>query len=154
MYFHLLLGITMPETLTQPELETSDANAPVVSFDNVSIAFDLKVVLKDIYLSYFYGAKIGVLGLNGSGKSTLLAYLRANFKFPLGYCLNPDEIDRELKSGRVYLGWQAPIDETELQKFTRGHLLGDKVAGPTPISRRWRASRSSASSAVTTVWAA
>jgi ATP-binding cassette ChvD family protein len=31
-----------------------------------------KVVLKDIYLSYFYGAKIGVLGLNGSGKSSLL----------------------------------------------------------------------------------
>ena len=31
-----------------------------------------KKVLKDIYLSYFYGAKIGVLGLNGSGKSTLL----------------------------------------------------------------------------------
>ena len=29
-------------------------------------------VLRDIYLSYFYGAKIGVLGLNGSGKSTLL----------------------------------------------------------------------------------
>jgi energy-dependent translational throttle protein EttA len=31
-----------------------------------------KYVLKDIYLSYFYGAKIGVLGLNGSGKSSLL----------------------------------------------------------------------------------
>lgn len=31
-----------------------------------------KQVLKDIYLSYFYGAKIGVIGLNGSGKSTLL----------------------------------------------------------------------------------
>ena len=31
-----------------------------------------KVVLKDISLSYFYGAKIGVLGLNGSGKSSLL----------------------------------------------------------------------------------
>jgi ATP-binding cassette ChvD family protein len=31
-----------------------------------------RFVLKDIYLSYFYGAKIGVLGLNGSGKSTLL----------------------------------------------------------------------------------
>jgi len=29
-------------------------------------------VLKDIYLSYFYGAKIGVIGLNGSGKSSLL----------------------------------------------------------------------------------
>src|SRR5690625_3188561 len=31
-----------------------------------------RTVLKDIYLSFFYGAKIGVLGLNGSGKSTLL----------------------------------------------------------------------------------
>ena len=31
-----------------------------------------KQVLRDISLSYFYGAKIGVLGLNGSGKSTLL----------------------------------------------------------------------------------
>lgn len=31
-----------------------------------------KYILKDIYLSYFYGAKIGVLGLNGAGKSTLL----------------------------------------------------------------------------------
>jgi ATPase subunit of ABC transporter with duplicated ATPase domains len=34
--------------------------------------YDKKPVIKDIYLSYFYGAKIGVLGLNGSGKSTLL----------------------------------------------------------------------------------
>ncbi len=31
-----------------------------------------KVILKDIYLSFFYGAKIGIIGLNGSGKSTLL----------------------------------------------------------------------------------
>jgi ATP-binding cassette ChvD family protein len=34
--------------------------------------YDKKAVLKDIYLSYFYGAKIGVIGLNGSGKSSLL----------------------------------------------------------------------------------
>ena len=31
-----------------------------------------KTVLKNIYLSFFYGAKIGVIGLNGSGKSSLL----------------------------------------------------------------------------------
>ncbi len=31
-----------------------------------------RTILRDIYLSYFYGAKIGVLGLNGAGKSTLL----------------------------------------------------------------------------------
>ena len=34
-----------------------------------------RYVLKDIYLSYFYGAKIGVLGLNGAGKSSLLKIL-------------------------------------------------------------------------------
>jgi len=38
----------------------------------VSKFYDKKPVLKDIYLSFFYGAKIGVLGLNGSGKSSLL----------------------------------------------------------------------------------
>jgi ATP-binding cassette ChvD family protein len=38
----------------------------------VSKAYHSKVVLKDISLSYFYGAKIGVLGLNGAGKSSLL----------------------------------------------------------------------------------
>ena len=31
-----------------------------------------KVILKDIYLSFFYGAKIGIIGLNGSGQSTLM----------------------------------------------------------------------------------
>ena len=41
----------------------------------VSRYYDKKAVLKDIYLSYFYGAKIGVIGLNGSGKSTLLRIL-------------------------------------------------------------------------------
>ncbi len=38
----------------------------------VSKFYEKKPVLKDIYLSFFYGAKIGVLGLNGSGKSSLL----------------------------------------------------------------------------------
>ncbi len=41
----------------------------------VSKIYDNKPVIKDISLSYFYGAKIGVLGLNGSGKSTLLRIL-------------------------------------------------------------------------------
>jgi len=41
----------------------------------VSKYYNNKPVIKDIYLSYFYGAKIGVLGLNGSGKSTLLKIL-------------------------------------------------------------------------------
>jgi len=43
-----------------------------------------KQVLKDIYLSYFYGAKIGVIGLNGSGKSSLLRILAGEDKDFLG----------------------------------------------------------------------
>lgn len=41
----------------------------------VSKYYNKKPILKDIYLSYFYGAKIGVLGLNGAGKSSLLRIL-------------------------------------------------------------------------------
>src|SRR5215475_12751580 len=44
----------------------------IYSMVGVSRYYDKKAILKDIYLGYFYGAKIGVLGLNGSGKSTLL----------------------------------------------------------------------------------
>ena len=50
----------------------------------VSKFYDKKPVLKDIYLSYFYGAKIGVLGLNGSGKSSLLRILAGQDKDHLG----------------------------------------------------------------------
>ena len=44
----------------------------IYSMSSVGKVYRNKQVLKDISLSYFYGAKIGVLGLNGSGKSTLL----------------------------------------------------------------------------------
>ena len=47
----------------------------IYSMIGVSKKHEKKEVLKDIYLSYFYGAKIGVLGLNGSGKSSLLRIL-------------------------------------------------------------------------------
>ena len=51
----------------------SDAPDKIIySMVGVGKFYDKKPVLKDIYLSYFYGAKIGVLGLNGSGKSSLL----------------------------------------------------------------------------------
>ena len=47
-------------------------NKVIYSMVGVGKFYDKKPIIKDIYLSYFYGAKIGVLGLNGSGKSTLL----------------------------------------------------------------------------------
>lgn len=52
-----------------------EVNKIIYSMIGVSKYYNQKPVLKDIYLSYFYGAKIGVLGLNGSGKSTLLRIL-------------------------------------------------------------------------------
>ncbi len=52
-----------------------DDKKVIYSMIGVSKYYDKKPVLKNIYLSYFYGAKIGVLGLNGSGKSSLLKIL-------------------------------------------------------------------------------
>src|SRR5580698_7134082 len=54
---------------------TTESNKVIYSMIGVSKKIDKKVILKDIYLSYFYGAKIGVLGYNGAGKSTLLRLL-------------------------------------------------------------------------------
>ncbi len=50
----------------------SDPHKIIYSMIGVSKYYDKKPVIKDISLSFFYGAKIGVLGLNGSGKSTVL----------------------------------------------------------------------------------
>jgi len=47
----------------------------IYSMIGVSKFYDKKPVLRDIYLGYYYGAKIGVIGLNGSGKSSLLRIL-------------------------------------------------------------------------------
>jgi energy-dependent translational throttle protein EttA len=54
---------------------STDDKKIIYSMIRVSKYYDNKPILKDISLSYFYGAKIGVLGLNGSGKSTLLKIL-------------------------------------------------------------------------------
>jgi ATPase subunit of ABC transporter with duplicated ATPase domains len=54
---------------------STEPNKVIYSLVGVSKYCDKKPVLKDIYLSYFYGAKIGVIGLNGSGKSSLLRIL-------------------------------------------------------------------------------
>jgi sulfate-transporting ATPase len=54
---------------------STEPNKVIYSMIGVSKFYDKKPVLKDIYLSYFYGAKIGVIGLNGSGKSSLLRIL-------------------------------------------------------------------------------
>jgi energy-dependent translational throttle protein EttA len=65
--------------MAQPE-----PNKIIYSMVGVSKFHGKKQVLKDIYLSYFYGAKIGVLGLNGSGKSSLLRILAGQDKDHLG----------------------------------------------------------------------
>ncbi len=54
---------------------SNEPNKIIYSMIGVTRKIDKKAILKDIYLSYFYGAKIGVLGLNGAGKSTLLRIL-------------------------------------------------------------------------------
>ena len=53
-------------------MATVDDKKIIFSMVGVSKSYQNKQVLKNIYLSFFYGAKIGIIGLNGSGKSTLL----------------------------------------------------------------------------------
>jgi energy-dependent translational throttle protein EttA len=59
---------------------STQPNKIIYSMVGVSRHYDKRAVLKDIYLSYFYGAKIGVIGLNGSGKSTLLRVIAGRDK--------------------------------------------------------------------------
>ena len=61
-------------------MSNQEPNKIIFSMVKLSKLYDKKAVLKDIYLSFFYGAKIGVLGLNGSGKSSLLRIIAGTDK--------------------------------------------------------------------------
>jgi len=88
----------------------------------VSKFYDKKPVLKDIYLSFFYGAKIGVLGLNGSGKSSLLRIIAGGDKdfngevvFSQGYSVGLLEQEPKLDEAKtvrqvVEEGVQSTVD--------------------------------------------
>src|ERR1700741_2929998 len=85
----------------------SEPNKIIFSMVKVSKFYDKKPVLKDIYLSFFYGAKIGVLGLNGAGKSSLLRIIAGTEKdfngegvFSKGYSVG-------------YLEQEPKLDETK-----------------------------------------
>src|ERR1700722_3463254 len=84
------------------------ANKIIYSMIGVSKFHEKKVILKDIYLSYFYGAKIGVLGLNGSGKSSLLKILagadkqyEGQISLAPGYSIGYLEQEPQLTAGKT-----------------------------------------------------
>lgn len=101
-----------------------------------------KQVLKNIYLSFFYGAKIGIIGLNGSGKSTLLKIIAGIEKeyhgevvFSPGYSVGYLEQDPKLEAGKtvkeiVQEGVQDTVDilkeyEEVNEKFGDPEVLED-----------------------------
>lgn len=69
-----------------------------------------KTVLKDIYLSFFYGAKIGVLGLNGAGKSTLLRIIAGEDDNYIG------EVSRQKGITFGYLSQEPELDASKTVK--------------------------------------
>lgn len=86
----------------------SDDKKVIFSMNKVSKTYQStnKQVLKDIYLSFFYGAKIGILGLNGSGKSTLLRIIAGEEKnyqgevvfspgYHVGYLAQEPQLDED-----------------------------------------------------------
>jgi ATP-binding cassette ChvD family protein len=85
-----------------------EPNKIIYSMMRVSKFYDKKPVIKDISLSYFYGAKIGVLGLNGSGKSSLLRIMAGVDKdfngqavLSPGYTVGYLEQEPQLDEGRT-----------------------------------------------------
>ena len=86
----------------------SEAEKVIYSMYKVSKHYNRKVILADISLSYFYGAKIGVLGLNGSGKSTLLRIMagideehEGTIQVQPGFTVGYLEQEPELEKGRT-----------------------------------------------------
>ena len=86
----------------------NEPNKIIFSMVKVSKFYDKKPVLKDIYLSFFYGAKIGVLGLNGSGKSSLLRIIAGTDKefngevvFSKGYSIGYLEQEPKLDESKT-----------------------------------------------------
>ncbi len=89
-------------------MSNNEPNKIIFSMVKVSKFYDKKPVLKDIYLSFFYGAKIGVLGLNGSGKSSLLRIIAGTDKefngevvFSKGYSVGYLEQEPKLDDGKT-----------------------------------------------------
>ena len=62
----------MPEALAEPVNKLPAYSGPVVAFENVSLAFDGKVILKDLSFSVERGETLIILGPAGTGKSVLL----------------------------------------------------------------------------------
>ena len=90
----------------------SDDKKVIFSMSGVSKTYQSanKPVLKNIYLSFFYGAKIGILGLNGSGKSTLLRIIAGEDKnyqgdviFSPGYKVGYLEQDPKLDESKTVI---------------------------------------------------
>ncbi|HRZ90122.1 MAG TPA: ATP-binding cassette domain-containing protein, partial [Spirochaetia bacterium] len=89
-------------------MATVDDKKIIYSMYRVSKRHGTKQVLKDISLSYFYGAKIGVIGLNGSGKSSLLRILAGvdtefagETSVSPGYTIGFLEQEPKLQTGRT-----------------------------------------------------
>ncbi len=82
----------------------------IYTMKGLTKSYNQKVILKDIYLSFFDGAKIGILGLNGSGKSTLLRIMAGIDKDYNGEAFVRDGV----KVG--YLAQEPQLDETKTVK--------------------------------------
>ncbi len=90
--------------------KTFDEKKIIYTMDRVTRSYGTKVVLKDISISYYYGAKIGVVGPNGSGKSSLFKILAGKdtdfageTSLAPGYTIGYLEQEPELEAGKTVM---------------------------------------------------
>ena len=90
--------------------KTFDDKKIIYTMDRVTRSYGTKVVLKDISISYYYGAKIGVVGPNGSGKSSLFKILAGKdtefageTSLAPGYTIGYLEQEPELEAGKTVM---------------------------------------------------
>ena len=108
-----------------------------------------KQVLKDIYLSFFYGAKIGIIGLNGSGKSTLLKIIAGVEKeyqgevvfspgYTVGYLEQEPQLDERKTVKEVVMEGVKPITDVleEYEEINRKFGEPEYYEDPEKFARR------------------
>jgi len=116
---------------------TYDDKKIIYTMDRVTKRYGTKVILKDIRISYYYGAKIGVIGLNGSGKSSLLRILAGNdteilgdTQLEKGYTIGFLEQEPKMEAGKTVKQVVSEAVQEIVDQLAEFEAIGEAYGDP------------------------